>query len=64
MERDELRFKCLELAAKRTPDHNEALLRAEDFFKFVRKPDSESPITPPEGAGVTVGKDDSRPGKG
>lgn len=65
MERDELRLECLKLAAVRMPDHNEVLLRAEDYFRFVRKTeaqDDKSPTTPPKGAGVTAGKDRDRPG--
>jgi len=65
MERDELRLECLKLAAVRMPDHNEVLLRAEDYFRFVKKPEMQgekSPTTSTQEAGVTAGKDRSRPG--
>lgn len=68
MEREELRLECLKLAVSRTPDHNEGLLRAEQFFQFVKKDEQasaqKSPTTSIPGAGVTVGKDHNRPGQG
>lgn len=46
LSRDEIRLECLRLAVTRSPDHNEALLRAERYFEFVIKP--EDPQSKPE----------------
>ncbi len=42
MERDELRLECIKLAASKSPDHSEALARAEQYFEFVKRPEGSS----------------------
>lgn len=43
MERDALRLECLKLAVGKTTDHQEALIRAEEFFAFVKNSGSKQP---------------------
>lgn len=55
LSRDEIRLECLKAAISRSPDHNEALLRAEDFFKFVKKDDAPTEIKGSEKAPKQTG---------
>ncbi len=42
MERDVLRLECLKLAVGKTPNHADAIKRAEEFYAFVKAQDFSS----------------------
>lgn len=52
LERDEIRLECIKLAASRSPDHQEALKRAESYYEFVMEPEEPKPqakfVSPPK----------------
>lgn len=43
MDRDEIRLECIKLSASKTSNHQETMVRAEEYFGFVMTPEIKAP---------------------